>query len=149
MFRRAFFVFKGFGKIRNGSMGFPALNAPKTEIGVRKNGGKWGANGDVYSDHGEGAPFERLDQLGRLCLATGLPSWKISRLMKRLELLRLVEVEEELRFTRGRPRRLCRLTSSGIEYFTGLLMGASDEDNAESHAPSTACGKTRGDENEL
>ena len=56
-----------------------------------------------------------------LCLATGLPSWKISRLMKRLELLGLIEVEEELRFTRGRPRKLCRLTPRGIEYFRGLL----------------------------
>jgi len=55
-----------------------------------------------------------------LCLATGLP-WKISRLLKRFELLGLVEVEKEPRFTRGRPRKLCKLTASGIEYFTGLL----------------------------
>jgi len=72
-----------------------------------------------------------------LCLATGLPSWKISRLLKRLELLGFVEVEQELRFRRGRPRKLCKLTASGIEYFTGLR-GASDENNAESFAPSTA-----------
>jgi len=72
-----------------------------------------------------------------LCLATGLPSWKISRLLKRLELLGFVEVEKELRFTRGRPRKLCKLTASGIEYFTGLR-GASDENNAESFAPSMA-----------
>lgn len=56
-----------------------------------------------------------------LCLATGLPSWKISRLFKRFELLGLIEVEKELRFTRGRPRKLGKLTASGIEYFTSLL----------------------------
>jgi len=75
-----------------------------------------------------------------LCLATGLPSWKISRLFKRFELFGFIEVKKELRFTRGRPRKLCRLTSSGIEYFTGLL-----KDNAENRAP--ARGVMRGDEN--
>jgi len=69
-----------------------------------------------------------------LCLATGLPSWKISRLFKRFELLGFIEVKKELRFTRGRPRKLCRLTSSGIEYFTGLLREAGDDDNAPSVA---------------
>jgi hypothetical protein len=65
-------------------------------------------------------------------LATGLLSWKISRLFKRFELLEFVEVEKELRFTRGRPRKLRRLTQSGIKYFTGLL--GSDENRVESRA---------------
>ena len=56
-----------------------------------------------------------------LCLATGLPPWKISRLLKRFEILGFVEVEEEPRFTRGRPRKLYKLTVSGIGYFTDLL----------------------------
>ena len=60
-----------------------------------------------------------------LCLATGAPSWKISRLFKRLELLGFIEVEKEPRFTRGRPRKLCKLTENGIEYFKSLL-GASE-----------------------
>ena len=72
-----------------------------------------------------------------LCLATGLPSWKISRLLKRLELLKLIEVEKEPRFTRGRPRKLCKLTASGIEYFTGLLREMRDG-SAVSRAPSIA-----------
>jgi len=71
-----------------------------------------------------------------LCLATGLPSWKISRLLKRFELLGFVKIEREPRFTRGRPRKLCRLTPSGIEYFTGLLKGASDDNRAKGLAPS-------------
>jgi len=75
-----------------------------------------------------------------LCLATGLPSWKISRLFKRLELLGFVEVEKEPRFTRGRPRKLGKLTARGIEYFTGLLREADDEDRTESLAPSPARG---------
>jgi len=69
-----------------------------------------------------------------ICLSTGLPSWKISRLFKRLEILGFIEVEKEPRFSRGRPRKLCRLTASGIEYFTGMLRGAGDGGNAESHA---------------
>jgi len=69
-----------------------------------------------------------------LCLATGLPSWKISRLFKRFELLGFIEVEREPRFIRGRPRKLCKLTASGIRYFTGLLRAACDEGNAESRA---------------
>lgn len=56
-----------------------------------------------------------------ICLATGLPSWKISRLLKRFELLGFVKIEREPRLTRGRPRKLCKLTASGIEYFTNLL----------------------------
>ncbi len=56
-----------------------------------------------------------------LCLATGLPSWKISRLFKRLELLGFIEVEKEPRFTRRRPRKLYKLTENGIEYFKSLL----------------------------
>ena len=69
-----------------------------------------------------------------LCLATGLPSWKISRLFKRFELLGFVEVEKEPRFTRGRPRKLGKLTARGIEYFTDLLREAGDEGNLESRA---------------
>ena len=74
-----------------------------------------------------------------LCLATGLPPWKISRLMSRFYVLGFIEVEKEPRFTRGRPRKICKLTASGIEYFAGLLRGAGDEDNAESRAPSMTC----------
>ena len=69
-----------------------------------------------------------------LCLSTGLPSWKISRLFKRFELLGFIKVELEPRFIRGRPRKLCKLTTSGIEYFTGLLRETCDEDNVEGHA---------------
>ena len=53
---------------------------------------------------------------------------------KRFELFGLVKVKKELRFTRRRPRKLCKLTSSGIRYFTGLLGEAGDEGNAESRA---------------
>lgn len=56
-----------------------------------------------------------------LCLATGFPPWKISRLVKRLEILGFVEVEPEPRLNRGRPRRLCKLTTRGVDYFRGLL----------------------------
>ena len=68
-----------------------------------------------------------------ICLATRLPPWKISRLLKRFEIFGFVEVEEEPRFTRGRPKKLYKLTSSGIEYFTKLL--GDDENSAESYAP--------------
>lgn len=73
-----------------------------------------------------------------LCLATGLPSWKISRLLKRFEILGFVEVEKESHFTRGRPRKLYGLTASGIEFFTGLLR--SNEDLVENRAPFIARG---------
>ena len=69
-----------------------------------------------------------------LCLATGLPSWKISRLLKRFELFGLVEIKKELRFTRGRPRKLCEFTTSGFEYFTGLLRKVGGEGNSEGPA---------------
>jgi len=69
-----------------------------------------------------------------LCLSTGLPSWKISRLFKRLEILGFIEVEKEPRFSRGRPRKLARLTAKGVEYFAGLLMEADEGNNAQSHA---------------
>lgn len=69
-----------------------------------------------------------------LCLATGLPSWKISRLMSRFYVFGFVEVEKEPRFTRGRPRKIYKLTAGGIEYFTGLLRRGSDENRAESRA---------------
>jgi predicted ArsR family transcriptional regulator len=73
-----------------------------------------------------------------LSLATGLPSWKISRFFRRLELLKLIEVEKEPRFIRGRPRKVGRLTPKGVEYFTSLLGKARDENNVESRAPSIA-----------
>jgi len=69
-----------------------------------------------------------------LCLATGLPSWKISRLFKRLEILGFIEVEKEPRFSRGRPRKLAKLTARGIEYFAGLLREADEGGNAQSRA---------------
>jgi DNA-binding PadR family transcriptional regulator len=56
-----------------------------------------------------------------LSLSTGLPSWKISRFFRRLELSKLIEVEKEPRFTRGRPRKVGKLTQKGVEYFTDLL----------------------------
>ncbi|MBA7705222.1 hypothetical protein ES703_114046 [subsurface metagenome] len=65
-----------------------------------------------------------------LCLATGFPSWKISRLFKRLEILGFIKVEKEPRFSRGRPRKLAKLTARGIEYFTGLLREADERGNA-------------------
>ncbi len=64
-----------------------------------------------------------------LCLATGFP-WKISRLFKRLEILGFIKVEKEPRFSRGRPRKLAKLTARGIEYFTGLLREADERGNA-------------------
>ena len=77
-----------------------------------------------------------------LCLVTGLPPWKISRLLKRFEIFRFVEVEEEPPFTLGRPEKLYKLTSSGIEYFTRLL--GDDENSAESHAPLVLRGQAEG-----
>jgi DNA-binding PadR family transcriptional regulator len=62
-----------------------------------------------------------------LRLSTKLPSWKISRFFKRLELLEFIEVEKEPRFTRGRPRKIAKLTPNGIEYFTSLLGETCDE----------------------
>ncbi len=70
-----------------------------------------------------------------LYLATGFPSWKISRLSRRLEILGFIDVENEPRFTRGRPRKFCRLTSSGIEYFTDMLRKAGNGGNAGNHDP--------------
>lgn len=69
-----------------------------------------------------------------LCLSTGLPYWKISRLLKRFEIFGFIKVELEPRFIRGRPRKLCKLTASGIRYFTDLLREACDEGNAGSRA---------------
>jgi len=80
-----------------------------------------------------------------LSLSTGLPSWKISRFFRRLELLELIEVEKEPRFTRGRPRKVGKLTASGIEYFTGLLREASDKSGVESCAPSVALERIGGE----
>jgi len=71
-----------------------------------------------------------------LSLATGLPSWKISRFFRRLELLNFIEVEKEPRFTRGRPRKVGRLTPKGVEYFTSLLEEAHDKNLPGSHEPS-------------
>ena len=71
-----------------------------------------------------------------LSLATGLPSWKISRFFRRLELLKLIEVEKEPRFTRGRPRKVGRLTPKGVEYFTSLLGETHDDKFPESQEPS-------------
>ena len=48
-----------------------------------------------------------------LYLATGLPSWKISRLLKRAELRGLVSVEVEDRKILGRPRKFYNLTAEG------------------------------------
>lgn len=72
-----------------------------------------------------------------LCSATGLPPWKISRLVKRLELLGFVKVEKEIRFARGRPRKLCKLTASGIKYFNDLLGKAPDKraTTVDAHSP--------------
>jgi len=75
----------------------------------------------------------RVSQI-EICLATGLPSWKISRLFRRFELLGFIEVELEPRFIRGRPRKLCKLTASGIRYFTGLLREARNDVDGEGRA---------------
>jgi len=69
-----------------------------------------------------------------LCLATGLPPWKISRLFRRLDILGFIEVEKEPRFTRGRPRKLGKLTANGIEHFTSLLREGGNEGDAQSRA---------------
>jgi DNA-binding PadR family transcriptional regulator len=53
-----------------------------------------------------------------------------------LEILKLIEVEKEPRFTRGRPRKVGRLTPKGVEYFTGLLGEAHDNNLPESHESS-------------
>ena len=68
------------------------------------------------------------------CIAMGLPPWKISQLLIRLEIFGFVQVEIEPRFTRGRPKKLYKLTSSGIEYFTRLLARARDENNERDNA---------------
>ena len=54
--------------------------------------------------------------------------------MNRLEIFGFVEVEEELHFARGRPRKLYRLTASGAEYFSNLLE-AGDENPIPRLAP--------------
>ena len=140
-------LYKGFGIIRNGWIGFPHLSASKTKIQVQKNGEKTVATMETP-----------LKKLGRellsnggvsqtdLSLATGLPSWKISRFFRRLELLKLIEVEKEPRFTRGRPRKIGRLTPSGIEYFKSLLRRAGDENRDESREPWKGREETKGDE---
>jgi len=53
-----------------------------------------------------------------------------------LELLKLIEVEKEPRFTRGRPRKIGRLTPKGVEYFTSLLEEANGEKPRETHESS-------------
>jgi len=130
------FVLEGFGKSRDGWISFPALFARKSRLECRKMAKKMVATMETPI---QTLGRELLSNGGfsqtHLCLATGLPSWKISRLLKRLELMGFVDVAQELRFSRGRPRKLCKLTASGIEYFTGPE-GASDENSAESPAPS-------------
>ncbi len=122
--------------VRDGWISFSALNAPKTEVEVQENGEKLVATkmeSPVCTLGRELLSNGWISQTD-LCTATGLPSWKISRLFKRFELLGFIEVEREPRFIRGRPRKLCKLTASGIRYFTGLLREACDEGNAEGRA---------------
>lgn len=70
---------------------------------------------------------------------TGLPPWKISRLLKRLEIFGFVDVEIEPRFTRGRPKKLYKLTANGIGYFTRLL--GSDANSPELMNPRVTEGR--------
>ena len=53
-----------------------------------------------------------------LCLATGLPSWKVSRLLRRAESLGLTRSSNELRFERGRPQKYFELTADGRRFFS-------------------------------
>ena len=119
---------------RDGWISFPALNVPKTEIEV-ENGEKLVTKPMETPIQAIGRQLLLNDRVSQadLCLATGLP-WKISRLFRRLEILGFIEVEKEPRFSRGRPRKLGKLTASGIEYFTGLLRKADEEGNVESRA---------------
>jgi predicted ArsR family transcriptional regulator len=118
-------------------MGFPPLFGPKTGIEVQKKGGKMVATMKTLVKN-LGREFLSNGGVSQtdLSLSTGLPSWKISRFFRRLELLKLIEVEEEPRFTRGRPRKVGRLTPKGVEYFTGLLGEAHDDKFHESHESS-------------
>lgn len=58
-----------------------------------------------------------------LCLATGLPSWKVSRLLMRAESLGLARSSNELRFERGRPRKYFELTAKGRRFFSRAVEG--------------------------
>jgi len=53
---------------------------------------------------------------------TGFPTWKVSRLLKRLELGGLVKLEVEVRRVRGRPRKFYSLTGQGVT-LASLLAG--------------------------
>lgn len=58
-----------------------------------------------------------------LCTATGLPSWKVSRLLRRAESLGLARSSNELRFERGRPRKYFELTAEGRRFFLRAVEG--------------------------
>lgn len=117
-------------------LGFPLFMAQKQDLKCRKNAEKGAHMKTPIKDLGR----ELLSNGGvsqtDLILTTGLPSWKISRIFKRLELLKFIEVEKEPRFTRGRPRKVGKLTQKGVEYFTSLLGEVREEDGAGSCASS-------------
>ncbi len=77
-----------------------------------------------------------------LCLATGLPSWKISRLMNRFELLGLVRAKRELRFSRGRPRKFYSLTPKGLKFLSVIKVSHRGRLERTS-APRLPCQKRR------
>lgn len=58
-----------------------------------------------------------------LCSATGLPSWKVSRLLRRAESLGLMHSTSEFRFERGRPRKYFELTPEGRRFLSGAVEG--------------------------
>ncbi|MEM2878464.1 MAG: helix-turn-helix transcriptional regulator [Candidatus Hadarchaeales archaeon] len=49
--------------------------------------------------------------------ATGLPKWKVARILKRFEKLNLVSVSDEVTFSVGRPRKLYSITDNGMKFF--------------------------------
>jgi predicted ArsR family transcriptional regulator len=94
-------------------MGFPALNAPKSRFECRKTGGKrvW-AMGENYSRSEELVAKELLN--GCICVTdisirAELPTWKVSRALKRLEIRDHVSHRVEDRRKRGRPRKFYEL----------------------------------------
>jgi predicted ArsR family transcriptional regulator len=58
-----------------------------------------------------------------------LPSWKISRMVKGLEIGGFVECVSEDRHIRGQPQRFCRLTQTGVSRFSAPVMNDGGEEN--------------------
>ncbi|TDA31904.1 MAG: hypothetical protein DSO03_03915 [Hadesarchaea archaeon] len=67
---------------------------------------------------GEKEQEEGWVSLSELSSELGLPSWKVSRLVKRLLALGWVEVREERRGKRGRPAKSCRFSGPSPPEFS-------------------------------